>query len=111
LFSSFDGTFNRYEKDIFLPSEPMTIEQIEKFVENETIPQTKSVKIDFKKRNSIRGLIVQANDYTDLKAKNFWRIVTSANLKDWQKSKNVEYAKIFNGSEFTRLSVVTNKED
>ncbi|MBD0331643.1 MAG: short-chain dehydrogenase [Chitinophagaceae bacterium] len=89
----------------------MTIEQIEKFVETERIPHTKSIKIDFKKRNSIQGLIIQGNDYSELKAKNFWRIVTNSHMKEWQKSKNVEFAKIFNGTEFTRLSIVANKEE
>ncbi len=47
----------------------MTIEQIQKFVEADLVPN-KSMKIDFKKRNSIRGFIVKANDYSDLKSKN-----------------------------------------
>jgi superfamily I DNA/RNA helicase len=90
----------------------MTIEQIEKFVEAEAVPQNKSVKIDFKKRNSIRGIIVKTTpDYSDLKSKNFWRIVNKRNLEDWTKSKNLEFAKIFSGSEFTRLSLVNNKEE
>lgn len=90
----------------------MTIEQIEKFVETETIPQNKSMKIDFKKRNSIRGFIVKTTpDYTELKNKNFWRIVNSRNLEDWTKSKNLEFAKIFSGSEFTKLSLVNNKDE
>jgi len=89
----------------------MTIEQIEKFLEGETVPQNKSMKIDFKKRNSIRGFIIKGNDYADLKTKNFWRIVTKANVEQWQKSKNVEFAKIYNGSEFTRLSLVNVKDE
>ncbi len=90
----------------------MTVEQIEKFVEGDPIPLNKSIKIDFKKRNSIRGIIVKTTpDYTDLKSKNFWRIVNKRNLEDWTKSKNLEFAKIFNGSEFTRLSFVNNKEE
>jgi len=88
----------------------MTIEQIQKFVEADLVPN-KSMKIDFKKRNSIRGFIVKANDYSDLKSKSFWRIVNKTNLEQWQKSKNLEFAKIFNGSEFTRLSMVSNKEE
>ncbi|MFN2457988.1 MAG: short-chain dehydrogenase [Chitinophagaceae bacterium] len=90
----------------------MTVEQIEKFLETEKeIPQNKAIKIDFKKRNSIRGLIVQGKDYSDLKAKNFWRIVSNPNLEEWHKSKNIGLAKIFSGSEFTRLSVVVNKTE
>ncbi len=89
----------------------MTVEQIEKFLDSEKeIPKNKAIKIDFKRRNSIRGLIVQGKDYSELKTKNFWRVVNDANLSEWHKSKNIGLAKIFSGSEFTRLSVVTNKE-
>jgi hypothetical protein len=88
----------------------MTIELITKFVEGNAVPATKSVKIDFKKRNSINGLIVQSNDYEDLKSKNFWRIVPVTLVEEWTKSKNINLAKIFSGSEFTRLSLVVNKE-
>ncbi len=88
----------------------MTTELIEKFLETQNIPANKSIKIDFKKRNSILGLIIKANDYEDLKSKNFWRIVVLANLEEWQKTRNIDYAKIYSGSEFTKLSLVTNKE-
>jgi len=87
----------------------MTNELIAKFVEGNVIPATKSVQIDFKKRASINGLIVRSNDYDDLKSKNFWRIVPIALVEDWNNSKNVNIAKIFNGAEFTKLSVVINK--
>ncbi len=88
----------------------MTIELITKFVEGNTVPPTKSVKIDFKKRNSMNGLIIQSSDYEDLKSKNFWRIVPATLVEEWTKSKNVNLAKIFSGSEITRLSLVVNKE-
>lgn len=89
----------------------MTVEQIEKFLDSEKeIPKNKAIKIDFKRRNSIRGLIVQGKDYGELKTKNFWRVVSDANLSEYHKSKNIGLAKIFSGSEFTRLSVVANKE-
>ncbi len=89
----------------------MTVEQIQKFLDAEKeIPKNKAIKIDFKRRNSIRGLIVQGKDYSELKTKNFWRVVSDANLNEYHKSKNIGLAKIFSGSEFTRLSVVTNKD-
>jgi len=88
----------------------MTIELITKFVEGNIVPPTKSVKIDFKKRNSMNGLIIQTNDYEDLKSKNFWRIVPALLVEEWTKSKNVNLAKIFSGTEITRLSLVVNKE-
>jgi hypothetical protein len=88
----------------------MNTELISKFVEGNTVPANKSMKIDFKKRTSINGLIIQSSDYEDLKSKNFWRIVPSTLIEEWTKSKNVNLAKIFSGSEFTKLSLVNNKE-
>jgi hypothetical protein len=83
----------------------MSIEEIEKFLDNKTIPQQSYVKIDFKKRDSIYGLFLQGNDYKDLKSKNFWRIVTKAHFDEYKKSKNAGLAKIFSGSDFSRLTV------
>lgn len=88
----------------------MTVELITKFLESENIPANKSMKIDFKKRNSIKGLIIKANDYTDLKSKNFWRIVPLPSIEEWNKSKNINLAKIYSGTEFTKLSLVNTKE-
>lgn len=64
------------------------------------------MKIDLKKRNSISGLVVKAKDYEELKSKNFWRIVTSANLPAWKKTGNVEFAKIYSGSEFNKITMI-----
>ena len=88
----------------------MTIELIAKFLEADNIPANKSVKIDFKKRNSILGQIIKGNDYSDLKSKNFWRIVPQTLFEEWTKTKNINLAKIYNGTEFTRLSYVAIKE-
>ena len=88
----------------------MTTESIEKFVETQTVPPNKSVRIDFKKRNPLLGLLIRANDYEDLKSKNFWRFVVQANMEEWDKTKSLDYAKIYSGSEFTKLSLVINKE-
>ena len=83
----------------------MTVEQIENFLAKETIPQGKIIRFELKKRNPVRGLIVQGRDYADLKAKNFWRIVTKTHFNAYSTSNDVGLAKIFNGSAFTRLSV------
>lgn len=83
----------------------MSIEEIEKFLDTKTVAQQSYVKIDFKKRDSIYGLFLQGNDYKDLKSKNFWRIVTRPHFDEWKKSKNVNLAKIFSGSEFSRLTI------
>jgi hypothetical protein len=89
----------------------MTVEQIETFLSKETIPTGKIIRFELKKRNPVRGLIVQGKDYNELKAKNFWRIVTQTNLAEYSKSQNINLAKIFSGSEFAKLSLVSNKAE
>lgn len=89
----------------------MTVEQIETFLAKESIPTGKVIRFELKKRNPVRGLIVQGRDYNDLKAKNFWRIVTQTNLAAFQKSKDINLAKIFSGSDFAKLSLVSNKSE
>jgi hypothetical protein len=89
----------------------MTVEQIERFLENETIPPGKIIRFELKKRNPVRGLIVKGRDYDDLKAKNFWRIVTQVHLANYQKTQDINLAKIFNGSDFAKLSLVPNKAE
>jgi len=64
----------------------------------------KILNIHFKQRDTIKGLFIRQNDYKDLKSKNLWRIVTNANIEKWQKTKDVNLPRIFNGVEFTRLS-------
>lgn len=89
----------------------MTVDQIETFLAKETIPTGKIIRFELKKRNPVRGLIVQGRDYNDLKAKNFWRIVTQANLATFQKTNDINLAKIFAGSDFAKLSLVSNKAE
>ncbi len=86
----------------------MLPEQIAKFVETEQ-SSNNTVKIEFKKRNSIIGLFIKHTDYEELKSKNFWRLVTEANLDIYNKSKDINSARMFNGSEFTKLSVTKKK--
>ncbi len=81
----------------------MTNEQIEKFLSNEQAIKN-AVKINFKTRNSITGLFIQMNDFNELKAKNYWRIVPENNIESWKKSKDMNLARIFNGQEFTKLT-------
>lgn len=83
----------------------MTNDQIEKFIEPKHLA-AHSVKIDFKTRNSLIGLFIETNDYKELKSKNFWRIVTGPNIDIWKTSKDQSLARIFNGAEMTRLSVI-----
>ena len=83
----------------------MNIEEIEKFLGKQESPKPEVIKIDFKKRDPVYGLFLKGNDYGELKAKNFWRIVTQLHLDQWNKTKDVNLAKIFNGSDFSKLSV------
>ena len=83
----------------------MNIEEIEKFLDKQKTVQGQQVKINFRKRDTIYGLFVKGDDYTDLNSKNFWSIITLPNMPAWEKSKNINLAKIFNGSEFSRLSI------
>jgi hypothetical protein len=86
----------------------MNSEEIEKFLNTKTTKGNGYVKIDFKKRDTIYGLFVKDNDFSDLKSKNFWRIVTRTHFDEYNKSKNINLAKIFNGAEFSRLSLLTD---
>ncbi|MCW3107733.1 MAG: short-chain dehydrogenase [Segetibacter sp.] len=86
----------------------MLPEQIAKFVETEQL-NNNTVKVEFKKRNTIVGQFIKHTDYEELKSKNFWRLVTEANLDTYNKSKDVNAGRMFNGSEFTRLSVTKKK--
>jgi len=84
----------------------MNIEDIQKFLDKKTSEEENYVKIMFKKRDSIHGLFVRDHkDYSELKSKNFWRIVPKSQFEAYSKSKNVGLAKIFSGSEFSKLAV------
>lgn len=83
----------------------MNIEEIENFLNKQNITAEQHVKISFRQRDTIYGLFVRERDFSDLKSKNFWRIVRKNDIPAWEKSKNIDLAKIFNGSEFSRLSV------
>jgi hypothetical protein len=81
----------------------MTPEMIEKFVATKIRKET-SVNIHFKDRDTVNGLFIQANDYEELKSKNFWRIVNHMHADQWKETKDNSLARIFNGASFTRLS-------
>ena len=83
----------------------MNIEDIQSFLDKKTTVQHNYVKITFKKRDAIYGLFVKDRDYSDLKSKNFWRIVTRTHFDAFKDSKNLGLAKIFCGTEFTRLTL------
>jgi hypothetical protein len=81
----------------------MTNEAIIKFIETKNKSE-KALNIHFKTRSTVTGLFIKGNDYDELRSKNFWRIVTNGNIEQWNKTKDMNLARIFNGMEFTRLS-------
>ena len=64
------------------------------------------VNIHFKQRNTVTGLFIKTSDFDELRSKNLWRIVTKLNVDQWKKTKDINLCRIFNGTEFTRLSEV-----
>jgi hypothetical protein len=84
----------------------MHIADIQKFLDSKTSEGNECVRITFKKRAAVYGIFVRDHrDYTDLKAKNFWRIVPESQFTAWEQTKNVQLAKLFLGTDFSRLSL------
>ena len=86
----------------------MNSAEIEKFLTTKATAENSYVKINFKKRESVFGLFLKEADYNDLKSKNFWRIVTRKNFEQWNQSKDVNLARIFNGSDFSKLTAYSD---
>ena len=84
----------------------MTNDQIEKFL-NEKVMNSIPVQISFKTRSSIQGIFIKTPDFAELKSKNLWRIVGESRIKEFQSSKDINLARIFNGTEITRLGMLT----
>ncbi|HYJ38578.1 MAG TPA: short-chain dehydrogenase [Chitinophagaceae bacterium] len=80
----------------------MTSEQIEKFLQPEFLDKT-CIQISFKTRQGIKGIFIKLKDFSDLKSKNLWRIVSESKLEEYSRSKDANLARIFNGTEMTRL--------
>lgn len=81
----------------------MTSEQIDNFLKKNDFDR-QPVKVSFKTRNTFTGIFVKAKDYDELKGKNFWRVVNQSNVKEYLQSKDTSLARIFNGSEFVKLT-------
>ncbi|UAY51334.1 short-chain dehydrogenase [Ferruginibacter albus] len=82
----------------------MTSEQIENFLSKHLLDNTE-IRINFKSRNAVKGIFIQTNDFNELKSKNFWRIVGEQHIPEFKKTKDINLAKIFNGTEFTKLGL------
>ena len=82
----------------------MTTEQIQKFFSSEA-KSNSLIRVSFKNRNLIVGIFIQTPDFDDLRSKNFWRIVSEVNFKQWEQSKDYNLVRMFNGAEFTKLAI------
>jgi hypothetical protein len=80
----------------------MTYEQIESILQKKN-SSTRVFDIKFKTRNAIRGLFIKTADYNELSRKNLWRIVGESKIEEYKKTHNESLARIFNGTEFTKL--------
>ena len=84
----------------------MTYEQIEDFIQKKATAKN-TFQIRFKTRNPIKGLFIKTSDYSELSRKNLWRIVSETNIEAYNKSKDENLARIFNGTEFTKLETLS----
>ena len=80
----------------------MTHEQIEEALKRKNVSD-QVFEIRFKLRSPIKGLFIKTADYQELSRKNLWRIVSQSYIDEYKKTQNVNLARIFNGTEFTRL--------
>ncbi|HVZ57190.1 MAG TPA: hypothetical protein VG870_11070 [Chitinophagaceae bacterium] len=82
----------------------MTYEQIEDIIKRK-YSSGSVFEIRFKARNPIKGLFIVAADYRELSRKNLWRIVSEGYINEYRITQNESLARIFNGTDFTRLEV------
>jgi hypothetical protein len=80
----------------------MTYEQVEEAIKKNNKANA-MINIRFKTRNPIKGLFIKTADYRELSRKNLWRIVSETHIENYLKSHDENLARIFNGSEFTKL--------
>ena len=55
------------------------------------------------------GLFIDTPDAAELNSKNFWRIVSESKIEDFLAKRDLSLARIFNGSEMTRLGLLKAK--
>ena len=80
----------------------MTYEQIEKII-LEKNANGSMFEIRFKTRSPIVGLFLKTPDYRELSRKNLWRIVNESHIEEFKQTRNENLARIFNGTEFTKV--------
>ena len=81
----------------------MTTEIIAQFIENKN-RKNAAVNIHFKERPTVKGMFIRSADYDELKYKNLWRIISHGKIEEWNRTKNMDLSRIFNGLSFTRLT-------
>ena len=79
----------------------MTNDQIDRFIGSEPDCFSKVIL----KARTVEGIFIKGPDYFELKKKNFWRIVTMKKLEEYQRSKDINLSRIYNGNEFIRLGL------
>jgi hypothetical protein len=84
----------------------MRYEDIEKVIHKQ-IKKHPTVQITFKTRSAIKGIFIETQDYHELSRKNLWRIVVERHIDSYKQTHDENLAKIFNGTEFTRLELVS----
>jgi len=88
----------------------MNSEQVQNFLATKIKGENKYVKIDFKGRESLYGIfLTDGNDFRDMMSKNFWRVVSRRHFDEYNKSRNPNLARIFNGTAFTKLSLLADE--
>jgi hypothetical protein len=84
----------------------MNYEEIEKFL-HKSEPWDSPVQISFRDRRPVKGIFIRTADYDELRRKNLWRIVSEMNMSSFSETRDLNLARIFNGSAFTRLERVS----
>jgi len=87
----------------------MQSEDIRKFLESKITDKNRYVKIEFNKRPALYGIFIANEDFGYLSSKNFWRVITRNNFNEYANSRNNDLARIFNGAEFSKLSLLTDE--
>lgn len=83
----------------------MRTEEIEKALNKRKKPDS-PVEIRFRSRAPIKGLFLHTKDYDELSQKNLWRIVSEMNMKSFRETGDENLARIFNGTDFTKLEAL-----
>lgn len=83
----------------------MTPDEITSFLSHsKNKSQNDVLRILFKKRTTVDGIIIREKDFEDLKDKNFWRVVFIKDIPLWKDTRNTNLSRIFNGRDFKKLA-------